>query len=354
MSGDAVPARELDRAPLSSTAVRTGLALLGGLVVLAVLVLTLGRNPARAAGAILDGSLGNRFAFSQTLQVWTILVLTGLASAVPFAARLWNVGGEGQMYVGAVTAAGLGITAPPSTSSWFLVPAILLLAAGAGACWGGVAAVLRTTFGASEIVTTLMLNFVGILVASYAIRAVWPQGFAQQTESVVDAARLPVLLDSPRVDISAPLAIVVAGTYWLLMSRTATGFGMRALGANRRAALLAGVNERLVTAASLALGGAAAGLAGGIFVLGINGALLNNFTSGLAFLGIAVALVARLNPALVIPVAGLFAILRVGSNNLQAGADLSPAAGDVLVAAFVIMLMVTGVIRFNYGAASDA
>lgn len=333
---------------------RTAIALAAGLAAMAVLILALGKNPIQAAGAVLDGSLGNSFGVGQTVQTWTILILTGLASAVPFSARLWNIGGQGQMYMGAVAAAGLGITLPAGWHGAVLVPGILAASAVAGALWGWLPAWMRNRHGASEIVTSLMLNFVAVLGAAYVIRELWPHRFALQTQSISDNARLPVVVDSVRVDISIGLAVASAVGLWILMKRTRLGFAIRALGANRGTALLSGVTESSVASAAFILGGASAGLAGGVFVLGIHGALLNGFSAGLAFLGIAVALTARLSPLNVIPVGALFAVLRVGSNNLQAGAGLSPATGDVLIAVFVIMLMVVGVIRFSYGEVADA
>ena len=337
----------------SGSGPRTLAALAAGLAVMAAVVGALGKNPLRAAAAVVDGSLGNSFGIGQTVQIWTILILAGLASAVPFSARLWNIGGQGQMYSGAIAAAALGITLPASWPGAVVVPLILAASTAAGASWGWLPAWIRNRYGASEIVTTLMLNFVAVLGAAYVIRDAWPDRFAQQTEAVADNARLPVLIGSVRADISIVLAVAAALGLWVLMTRTRLGFAVRALGANRGAALLSGASESAVASAAFALGGAAAGLGGGVFVLGIHGALLNGFSAGLAFLGIAVALAAGLNPLRVIPVAGLFAILRVGSNNLQAGADLSPATGDVLIAVFVIMLMVVGVIRFSYGELVD-
>lgn len=337
----------------SGSGPRTLAALAAGLAVMAAVVGALGKNPLRAAAAVVDGSLGNSFGIGQTVQIWTILILAGLASAIPFSARLWNIGGQGQMYSGAIAAAALGITLPASWPGAVVVPLILAASTAAGASWGWLPAWIRNRYGASEIVTTLMLNFVAVLGAAYVIRDAWPDRFAQQTEAVADNARLPVLIGSVRADISIVLAVAAALGLWVLMTRTRLGFAVRALGANRGAALLSGASESAVASAAFALGGAAAGLGGGVFVLGIHGALLNGFSAGLAFLGIAVALAAGLNPLRVIPVAGLFAILRVGSNNLQAGADLSPATGDVLIAVFVIMLMVVGVIRFSYGELVD-
>ena len=338
----------------SGSGPRTLVALAAGLAVMAAVVGALGKDPLQAAGAVVDGSLGNRFGIGQTVQIWTILVLAGLASAIPFSARLWNIGGQGQMYSGAIAAAALGITLPASWPGAILVPLILGAATAAGASWGWLPAWIRNRYGASEIVTTLMLNFVAVLGAAYVIpgrlaRPVRPAdrvGGRQRPAARADRLRPGRHLDrAGRRGRRRPLGPDDA--HPARLRRPGPGGETGA-----RRCCRASANRRWPPRPS-PWAAAAAGLGGGVFVLGIHGALLNGFSAGLAFLGIAVALAARLNPLTVIPVAGLFAILRVGSNNLQAGAGLSPATGDVLIAVFVIMLMVVGVIRFSYGELVD-
>lgn len=332
----------------ASAGVRVLLAGAGSLAVLALVVIALGANPAVALRAIIVGALGSTFSLGQTLMIATVLSLTGLAAAVPFSARLWNVGGEGQMYIGALVAAGVGVSLPAALPGWVAAPVVTVLAALGGACWGWVPGVLKARFDASEIVVSLMLNFVAILLATYAITDVWPQGFAPQTAYIAESAALPRIWPGTLVDVGVVLALGAVVAAWVLMARTSTGFAIRALGANDRAARLAGVRTGRVVVTAFVVAGAFGGLAGAVVVQGMNRALVTGFSGNYGFLGIAVALLARLNPLLILPAAAFLAVMRVGSNSLQAATGLSPSVGEVLVATLVVLLMVSGVIRFQY------
>lgn len=326
----------------------TILSLLLTLGAVAVLILAIGSNPWEAGRAIIEGSLTKKIFLGQTLMIGSILALTGLAAALPFTSRLWNIGGEGQMFAGAIVAAAIGIELPASTPRVLFVAIIIAASFLGGGLWGFIPGVLKVWFGASEIVTTLMLTFVAVFIANYVIADIWPDPFSQKTVSIADNAKFPEIWSSANVDIGLIIAVVAAGLAWVLMKRTSLGFSIRAIGANPNASRLAGVRTGRVTILTFFIAGGFAGLAGSIAVAGIFDDLDINFSSNFGFLGIAVALLARLNPPLVIPAAFLFAMLRVGSNSLQASAGISPSLGDILVAVFVILLMVTGAVSFRY------
>lgn len=328
--------------------VNTVLSLILTLVLIAALILAIGANPWEAAKAIIEGSLIEPFFLGQTLMIGSILALTGLAAALPFTSRLWNIGGEGQMFAGAIAAVCLGIELPSGTPKPLFILIVIVGSFVGGAIWGLIPGALKAFYGASEIVTTLMLSFVGVFVANYIITEVWPDPFSQKTVSIAENAQFPTIWDSGNVDISVLIAVAAAGLAWLLMAKTSLGFSIRAIGANVNTARLAGVRTKQVTLLTFLVAGGFAGLAGGVAVAGIFDDLDLNFSSNYGFIGIAVALLARLRPPLIIPAAFLFAMLRVGSNSLQASADISPSLGDIIVAVFVILLMVTGVIRFRY------
>jgi simple sugar transport system permease protein len=334
--------------------VRTLLALVVTLAAVSGLIAVLGANPIVAWKAIIKGSLGSLFNVGQTITVAGILILTGLAAAVPFSARLWNVGGEGQMTLGAIAAAILGIVLPATLPRWLLVPVIVLCAAAAGALFAAIPGYLKARFDASEVVVTLMLNFVATFGAVWVISEGWPEGFVQRTRSVSENASLPRPFPGTLVDVGIFVALAAVVVGWVLLSRTSLGFEIRAMGANARASLLAGIKTTRVTVVAFLIAGAFAGLAGALIVLGRDRSLLQNFSANFGFLGIGVALVGRLKPPAILPAAILFAILRVGSNNLQAAAGLTPSVGEVIVAVLVILLMVAGVIRFRYPESSSA
>jgi general nucleoside transport system permease protein len=334
--------------------VRMLLSLLGTLAAMSALVWLLGASPLAVLRSLGIGALGNPFNVGQTIITTGILIATALAAAIPFSARLWNVGGEGQMTVGAIAAAVLGIELSAAWPAWALIPAVMLGAMAAGALFGALPGWLKSRFDASEVVTTLMLNFVATNAAAWVIFDVYPEGFVQRTQSIHVGAELPRPIEGSLIDIGILLAVVAAVIAWYLMRQTRLGFSIRSIGANGRAARLAGIRTERVTVQAFLLAGAFAGLAGSLIVQGRDHSLLQDFSANFGFVGIGVALVARLQPLWVIPSALFFAFLRVGSNNLQAGAGLSPVVGEIVIATFVILLMVTKIIRFQYPESGDA
>ncbi len=331
-------------------------ALLLTAAIMALIVLAFGANPWTVARTIVKNSLAQQIFLGQTIMTASLLVLTGLAAAIPFTARLWNIGGEGQMFAGAVVAVTLGITLPAGTPQGLFVLILIFGAAMGGAVWGSVPGLLKAYFDINEIVTSLMLNFLAYFAANYVVTVAWPEIYAQlQSKEIHDTAHFPDFWATAKVDISVFVALAAALAAWVLLTRTSLGFSIRSIGANARAARLAGVRTKLVTVSSFAAGGAAGGLAGAVTVGGIHHDLaLDLWISNYGYIGIAVALLARLNPMAVLPAAFLFSTLRVGSNSLQAAAGVSPTMGDVLIATFVITLMVTGVIRFRYAQSEGA
>ncbi|HEU4915244.1 MAG TPA: ABC transporter permease [Acidimicrobiia bacterium] len=334
--------------------VRTLWSLAGTLVAMSALVWLLGANPLEVVEAIVVGALGNPFNIGQTVVITGILILTALSAAIPFSARLWNVGGEGQMTVGAVAAAVLGIVLPGTWSPWLLIPVVMMGSVVAGALFGAIPGWLKARFDASEIVTSLMLNFVAASLAAWVIFDVYPEGFVQRTEAIHVNAEFPRPIDGSLVDIGILVAVVTAIIAWFVMKHTRLGFSIRAIGANNPASRLSGIRTDRVTVQTFLMAGAFAGLAGSLVVQGRDHSLLQDFSANLGFLGIGVALVARLHPLWIIASALFFAILRVGSNSLQAGAGLSPVVGEIVIATFVVLLMVTKVIKFRYPENVDA
>jgi simple sugar transport system permease protein len=321
--------------------------------VVTVVVVALGANPGTVFKELVVGALGSKFTFGETVMIAALLSLTALAAAIPFSARLWNVGGEGQLYFGAFVAAGLSLSLPTNIPHGLFAPLVVVVAGLGGAVWALVPGVLKATINANEVIVSLMMTFIAVLLADYAITVVWPQGAAPQTANVPANATLPNIWPGTLITAGAPLAVFATVCAWLIMFRTALGFEIRAIGSNVHVCRLSGVRIRRVTILSFALGGTFAGLAGAVAVLGMNNALVSNFSENFGFLGIAVALVARLSPAWTLPSAFFFAILRVGSDSLQAASGLSPTVGEVLAATFIILLLAFRVIRLRYAEAVE-
>lgn len=327
---------------------RTGLiALLGTLVGVGLVIAALGQNPIEAYQTIVTGSLGASDSIGQTLMVSVPLALCGVAAAIPFTARLWNVGAEGQMHIGAFGAVAVGLTLPALPGPVF-IPLILLGAVIAGAAWAAIAGALKAAVGANEVIVTLMLNFIAILIATYAITGIWPQDISPQTERLPESAALPNIWSGTVVNAGFLIALVAVALAWVLMRRTGLGLQIRAIGLNPFASRLNGMNVKSLTVITFAIAGLFAGLAGAILVLGENRALVTNFSASYGYLGIAVALVARLSPAWIVPSAIVFAALQVGSQSLPAATGISTAFGQIIIATFVLALLGARVIRLRY------
>jgi len=320
--------------------------------VVVVIFAALGVNPGSGLRSVIDGSLGNRFAFGQTVSITTLLILTGLAAAIPFSARLWNIGGEGQLYFGAFAAAAIALTMPVDTPPWLFVGLSVIAGVVGGIFWGLIPGILKAAADANEMIVSLMSVFIAILVANYAITDLWPEGFKPATEDIPPGGRLPRIWEGTLVDAGALLAVFAVVVGWVIMSRMRLGFEIRAIGLNSQTARMNGISPQRGAVGAFGLGGGFAGLAGAIAVLGLNGALVDNFSRNFGFIGIAVALVARLNPVWIIPSALFFSILRVGTNSLPAKTGLDPSMGEILVATFVILLLASRVIRLRYAEAA--
>jgi ABC-type uncharacterized transport system permease subunit len=334
------------------TTLRTAGALAVTVGIFAALLALLGANPGDGLQAIWNGALGNKFNFGQTVMITSLLTLTGLAAAIPFSARLWNVGGEGQLWFGAFVAAAIALSLPSGMPHWLLASLAVIIATVGGAVWGFVPGLLKATINANEVITSLMMTFIAIQLGNYAISTLWPS-FSNQTRDVPPNSLLPNIWTGTLVTAGALLAVAAAAVAWLLMARAGLGFEIRAIGLNANAAQMNGMRLGRVTILAFVIGGAFGGLAGAIAVLGINGALISNFSANFGYLGIAVALVARLDPAWIIPSAFLFAALRVGSNGLQAETSLSTTVGEILVTTFVVLLLAFKVIRLRYAEAAQ-
>jgi simple sugar transport system permease protein len=327
---------------------RIAAAVAGTVALMSVLISVLGANPLDAYAAMLQGVFGSPYGFGQTLTVAASLILTGLAAALPFSARLWNIGAEGQLYFGAVGCVSVALSIADHVSAPLVVIVGILMGALAGGLWGLIAGVLKAAFGISEVIVTLMLNFLAVLASNYTIDAFKGGGVQAATRPLPDPDTLPVIWFDGGVNAGLLLALAVAVIAYLVLYMTPFGLSIRAAGANPRAARLAGFRLSRTTIYVFGLGGACAGLAGAALVLGINHSLVYNMSSDYGLIGVAVALAARLHPLWIVPVAWVFAAITVGGSNLTAGAGISTSASLIVVALLPVMLLATGVIKLRY------
>ena len=305
----------------------------------ALLLLLGGYAPWDAARAMLGGAFGSRDAFLSVTLVRSVpLVLTGLAVALAFRAGVWNIGAEGQLYAGAIVGVWVGLHGG-ALPAWILVPAVLLAAAAAGAAWALVPAVMRLRLGVGEVITTILMNFVGIHLAAYMVHGPLqePRGVFPQTEQVVAAARLPALVPGTRLHLGFALAATLSVLLAWVFRRTRIGFRIRAVGASPEAASVSGrIHAPRVILLSFLGSGALAGLAGGVEVAGLTHALYEGLSPGWGYTAIAVALLAGLDPLAVLGTGVLFGALEAGAGAMQRDAGI-PAVWVIAVEALLIL-----------------
>jgi simple sugar transport system permease protein len=305
----------------------------------------------RAFAALFTGSLGSVNALSETLTAAAPLTLAGLGIALGFRAGLFNIGAEGQLLVGGMAAVivGFSFSGLPALAH---LPLALLAGALVGALWAAIAGWLRAATGAHEVITTIMLNLISFRLVDYMLRSPWIQrpGRADPiSKSVLDSAELPRLLDwlDPNFRLHAGIFLtlaVVAFVYWLLF-RTTLGFEFRSAGANPDAARYAGMRAGFLIVASMAIAGALAGLAGANQVLGVLGRASPNFSAGIGFDAIAVALLGRGHPVGVLLAGLLFGALQAGGRQMQVSANVSIDLIAIIQALIIVFIAAPMLVR---------
>lgn len=336
------------------------LAVLTSAIVGTVFMVFNGFNPLLAYGGMLDGALGNATAITRTLLNSVPFIFAGLSVAFAFKGGLFNIGAEGQLFVGAVTAAWIGIALtglPP------LLHATLALLAGtlAGAVWGGIPGVLKAYTGAHEVITTIMFNFIGIVLTGWLVsqggegqtpgplRDPNPLNIVPRTARVAESARLPILFQfGEPIHSGVLLAVVAAIIIWWLVWRTPFGFELRMVGLNASAARYAGVNVGRTTILTMAIAGALAGLAGAVETLGRNYYFAPNFNVGYGFDSIAIALLGRTHPVGVIFAALLFGAMDAGATRMQLRANVPSEIIKVVQALILAFVAADEIIRYIY------
>jgi simple sugar transport system permease protein len=302
-----------------------------------------GFDPGEALGALVQGSMGSPSVFlSITLVRAVPLILTGLAVAIAFRAGIWNIGAEGQLYAGAVAGTALGLALPEAATAWVVIPAVMMAGAVAGAAWVVVPAWLKLRSGVSEVITTILMNFVAIHLAGWLVHGPMqePRGVFPQSEAVSEAARLPLLVGGTRLHLGFALAIVMAVALWAFLRFTVAGFQVRAVGANPEAARVAGrLRSRRTLLWVFLASGALAGLAGAVEVSGVTYSLYEDLSPGFGYTAIAVALLAGLSPLGVLFTGTLFGALEGGAGAMQRVADV-PAGWVGTVVALTILSVV--------------
>lgn len=310
------------------------------IIIGAIIVGAIGYNPLSVYGSLLSGAFGGWYAIGTTLTEAIPLILAGLGVALAFKAGLFNIGADGQYWVGAMVAVWLGyhLTGLPG---WLHIIVMLLGAMVAGGLWGGIIPGLTKAYvGAHEVITTMMMSYIGILLARYMIEEgpMKAKGFTPQSPLIAKSTWLTVLIPQTQFTTGIFIALAAVLVIWLLLYKSTTGFQLRTVGLNQRAARYAGIHVPFYTVLALGLSGVLAGLAGGVQMLATDHRLLDSFSSGYGYTAIVVALLARNNPVGVIIAAIFFAALNTGGSNMQMFSGVPASLTDVLTGLIVFFV----------------
>lgn len=313
----------------------------------AVFLAITGYSPAKVYSAMLAGAFGSRYGVSETIVKAIPLMLAGLGVALAFRMLLWNIGAEGQLYMGAFAASWVALSFP----GWpkpLLLTAMFLAGAVAGGLWGFLPAIPRAYFGVNEVITSLMLNYVAIYWIDYLVYGPWkdPQGYNfPLTPPFSPSAQLPVL-GSTRVHLGLVFALLAAAGLYLVLRRLRWGYEIRVIGESPAAARYAGMNIARNILLVMFLSGGLAGLAGMAEVSGITHRLQHGISPGYGYTAIIVAWLSKLNPVGVVGVSFLLSALLVGGYSIQTSG--LPAATVSMLQGAILFFVLGGDILINY------
>jgi simple sugar transport system permease protein len=325
------------------------LAIAAALIVGAIMLLLLGVDPRVAYAAMLEGAFGSANSVADSIVKAAPLLFVGVGICIAFRGGMTNIGGEGQLVVGAL-AATLAALAFPHWPGWAIIPTGLLFGFLAGAAWGGLPGLLKAYLNVNEILSTIMMNAIAVQGMNFLLRGpimdpvqVEQGSFIPQTARFSIAADLPRLVPT-RLHAGVALGVLIAVVAWLLLWRTTIGYRIRAVGLNPHASRRAGIHVERYAMLAMLLSGALAGLGGATQVLGVNHRMFTDgsaagFTGSAGFNGIVAALFGQLHPLGTIPASFFFGALLVGANKMQRAVQIPSALITALNGLLVVFVV---------------
>lgn len=328
-------------------------AIIVALLLGAVVIAFAGGDPWRSYAHIARASFGSLGVFSDTLVKATPLILVGLACSVAFRMKLWNIGAEGQFFLGAFGASAVVLAPllPAETPRWIFIPVMMIAGILAGALWGFIPGILKARLNVNEIITTLMLNYIAVAWNNYFIFAIWTEGGFQMSPVFPKNAWLPRLADYAiqvpifrglTVHLGLIMALLAAVLVWFILYRSRWGYEIRLIGDNPRAAKYAGLNITRNMVFVMMLSGGLAGLAGMSEITGVVHRLQGAISPGYGFTGIIIAWLAKLNPFAVILVSVLFGGL------ILAGREIQPSGIPRMIQGIILVCLIASDFLIRY------
>ncbi len=329
------------------------LAVIFALLLGAALIAVKGGDPWRAYSHIAKASFGSLGVFSDTLVKATPLILVGVACSLAFRMKVWNIGAEGQFFVGAFGASAVVLTPllPLDAPRWQFIIAMILAGMFMGALWGFIPGLLKAKFGVNEIITTLMLNYIAVEWNNYFIYAIWSEGGFQMSRMFQKNAWLPRLTEYAKqfkifsgltTHMGLFFAVVAAVVVWFIIYKSKWGYEIRLIGDNPRAANYAGIGIGKNIVFVMMLSGAVAGLAGMSEIAGVVHRLQGAISPGYGFTGIIIAWLAELNPLAVIIVSILFGAL------ILAGREIQPTGVPTMIQGVIMVCLIAARFFLRY------
>lgn len=309
------------------------------------LILAAGVSPGEAYKTLFYGAYGRSSGLIETIVKGTPLLLAGLGMVIAFKAKFWNVGGEGQIYMGALAATLVGLF-KSGMPAWIHLPLALCAGGIAGSLWGLIPALLKVYLKVNEVITTLMLNYIAILTVTWLVHGPMKEvgGFMPQSARVAETSILPLLFPPKRLHAGVIFAVIAAGMIYLLLNYTTMGYNIRAVGKNPDGAKYGGIRVGTTILTVMIMSGFLCGLAGANEILGIHYRLLDGISPGYGFTAMVVALLGRLNPLAVIASSYLFASLAVGAAQMQRAVQIPLALSNVIQGLIVLCVLGTEIL----------
>lgn len=337
--------------PVTSILIMLGAAIVA-LIVGAGLMSLMGANPIIGYGELLKGMAGTKQNVAESLLKTTPLLIIALGIAIAFTASVWNIGAEGQFYMGALFSTWLVLVLP--SLPWIvLIPLAAVVAAIAGGLWGGIVGFLRAKFSVNEIIVTVMMNYIAIFFIRFMVQGPLREtqssgvGFPR-TDPVPQSVWLPKIIPGTRLHLGFIAALVLAGLVYFLLRHTVFGYRLRAVGKNPTAALYSGINVNAMIFRAMALSGALAGVAGLVEVFGVHHRLLDGISPGYGFIGIIVTLLGKQNPLGIVIAATLLAALNVGASTMQRGIGIPVSLVTAIEYLMVFLVVGAGILQTHY------
>ena len=326
------------------------LAIFTAVMVGSLFLLGYGFNPLEAYGGLLEGAFGSEKAWARTTLNMVPFIFAGLSVAFAFKGGLFNIGAEGQIFIGSICASYIGY-AVHGLPIFIHLPLAIFAGFLGGAVWGAIPGALKAYTGSHEVITTIMFNYIGIIFTGYLVSGPMqaPHSVVAETPKMLETARLP-LLGNPDLGLHAGilLAIFMAGLIYWLIWRTTLGFELRTVGLNPKAAAYAGINVKFVTISTMGMAGGLAGLAGAVETLGRNYYFAPGFNVGYGFDSITISLLAQNNPLGIILTAFLFGAMNAGTTRMQRLSGVPSELIQVIQALILMFVAADQIIRVMY------